>query len=363
MRKRSSRDEVPAREGRPSGVIAGFSMTLVLLGGCSRPSGAAAAGAGQSAPVARVDGQVLTDGDLSEGAKVALAAAESRFAEEVWGIKRRALDALVEQRLLDAKARKEGVTADALVEREVTSKVTEPADSALQAIYDRTKAGGRALPPFPEVKAEIARFAKDQEAQQLRQAFVARLRAEAKVEILLPPYLPAKADVKPEGPSKGDPRAPITIVEFSDYECQFCAQAEPTVKRLLEAYPGKVRLVLETYPLSIHPNAPKASEAALCAGEQQRYWDMHDLLFANQNALKVDDFKGYARRLGLDAGRFDACLDSGRMAAAVERGRKAGEKLGINSTPTFFVDGRPFVGARTFETFQEVIDYTLASKR
>jgi protein-disulfide isomerase len=340
-----------------------IALCMSVLAGCSRPSGAAAAGADRNAPVARVDGQVVTDGDLADGIKAPLAAAESRYAEEVWGIKRRALDALVEQRLLDTKARKEGITTDALVEREITRKVQEPAESALQTIYDQTKAGGRTLPPFPEVKAEIARFVKDQQAQQLRQAWVAKLRAEAKVEILLPPYLPAKADVKPDGPSKGDPKAPITIVEFSDYECTFCAQAEPTVKRILEAYPGKVRLVLETYPLSIHPNAPKASEAALCAGEQQRYWDMHDLLFANQNALKVDDLKGYARRLGLDAGRFDACLDSGRMGAAVESGRKAGDKLGINSTPTFFVDGRPFVGARTFETFQEVIDYTLAAKR
>jgi protein-disulfide isomerase len=348
---------------RRSRAVAGLSMSLVLLAGCSRPSGAAAAGTDRNAPVARVDGQVLTDGELTEGAKVPLAAAESRHAEEVWGIKRQALDALVERRLLDAKARKEGVTTDALVEREITRKVAEPAEATLQSVYDQTKAGGRTLPPFPEVKAEIAKFVKDQQTQQLRQAYVARLRAEAKVEILFPPYMPPKVDVKPEGPSKGDPRAPITIVEFSDYECQFCAQAEPTMKRVLEAYPGKVRLVLETYPLSIHPNAPKASEAALCAGEQQRYWDMHDVLFANQNALKVDDLKGYARRLGLDAGRFDACLDSGRTAAAVEAGRKAGEKLGINSTPTFFVDGRPFVGARTFETFQEVIDYTLAPKR
>jgi protein-disulfide isomerase len=233
----------------------------------------------------------------------------------------------------------------------------------MQSVYDQTKTSGRQLPPFPEVRAEIAQYLKSQQSQQVRQAYVAGLKAGAKVEIVFPPYLPNRVDVKAEGPSKGSPNAPVTIVEFSDYECSFCGGAEATVKRVLDAYPGKVRLVYRDLPLSIHPNAPKAAEAAHCAGEQQRYWDMHDVLIANQKALKVDDLKGYARKLGLDAAKFDACLDSGRTAGLVEAGRKAGEALGLNSTPTFFVDGRPYAGSRPFEMFQEIIDHTLANKR
>jgi protein-disulfide isomerase len=344
-------------------LAAGLSLSLVLIAGCSKASRANPQATDPKAPVARVAGKVVTDGDLTAEVKAQVAAAEAKFAEEVWGIKRRALDALVEQRLLDAKAKKEGVTADALVAREITSKVPEPDEAQLKSVYDQTKASGRQLPPFPEVRAEIAQYLKGQQTQQVRLAYVAQLKAESKVEILLPPYLPNRADVKAEGPSKGSPDAPVTIVEFSDYECSYCGGAEATVKRVLEAYPGKVRLVYRDLPLSIHPNAPKAAEAAHCAGEQQRYWDMHDLLFANQQALKVDDLKAHARKLGLDAAKFDSCLDSGRMAGKVDADRKAGEALGLNGTPTFFVDGRPYVGSKPFETFQEVIDYTLASKR
>lgn len=344
-------------------LAAGISLSLVLLAGCAKPSRANPSATDPKAPVARVAGQVVTDGDLAAEAKGTLSAAEAKFAEEVWGIKRRALDALVEQRLLDARAKKEGLTVDALLAREVTGKVTEPDEAQLKSVYDQTKASGRQLPPFPDVRAEIAQYLKGQQTQQVRQAFIARLKAESKVEILLPPYLPNRVDVKAEGPSKGSPDAPVTIVEFSDYECSYCAGAEATVKRILEAYPGKVRLVYRDLPLSIHPNAPKAAEAAHCAGEQQRYWDMHDVLFANQQALKVDDLKAHARKLGLDAAKFDACLDSGRMAGKVDADRKAGEALGLNGTPTFFVDGRPYVGGRPFETFQEVIDHTLANKR
>ena len=344
-------------------LVAGLALSLALLAGCSKASHATPSAPDPKTPVARVEGKVITDGDLTAEVKGPLAAAEARFAEEAWGIRRRGLDALVEQRLLDAKAKKEGLTTDALVAREITSKVGEPAEAQLKSVYDQTKAGGRQLPPFPEVRVEIAQYLKGQQSQQIRQAYIALLKAEAKVQITFPPYLPNRVDVKADGPSKGSANAPVTIVEFSDYECSYCGGAEATVKQVLEANPGKVRLVYRDLPLSIHPNAPKAAEAAHCAGEQQRYWDMHDVLFANQQALKVDDLKAHARKLGLDAAKFDACLDSGRMAGVVEANRKAGEALGLNGTPTFFVDGRPYVGSRPLETFQEVIDHTLATKR
>ena len=206
-------------------LAAGLSLSLVLLAGCSKASRANPSAPDPKTPVARVEGQVITEGDLTAEVKGPLAAAEARFAEEVWGIKRRALDALVEQRLLDAKAKKEGLTVDALIAREITSKVPEPDEAQVKSVYDQTKASGRQLPPFPEVKAEIAQYLKGQQTQQVRQEYVARLKAESKVEILLPPYLPNRVDVKAEGPSKGSPDAPVTIVEFSDYEFSYCAGA------------------------------------------------------------------------------------------------------------------------------------------
>ena len=328
-----------------------------LLGGCSRPSGAAQ---DPSTPVAKVDGRVITEGELAAEAKPALAAAEKRHAEEVWNTRSQALSALVDRRLLEARAAKEGITVDALLQREVTARIPEPDEKMLQGIYDQTKATGRPLPPFADVKGEIAAFVKGQSADGQRQAYLAKLRSEAKVETLLPPLILPKVEVKADGPSLGPADAPVTIVVFSDYQCEFCARVEPTLKQVATAYAGKVRFVFQPYPLNIHPLAPKASEAAFCAGEQGKFWEMHDQLFANQNALGPDALKVHAKALGLDAAKFDACLDSGKTAAAVEASKKLGDGLGISSTPSFFVNGRPLTGALPFERFKELIDWELA---
>lgn len=313
-----------------------------------------------SAPVARIDGQTITWGELLAEAKAPLSAADAKHAEEVQGIKSRVLDALIDRRLLESKAKKDGIAVEALIEREVTRKIPEPEEEYLQSVYDATKATGRVLPPFPKVKDEIARYVKGQDFQHVRDAYLARLRSEAKVESLLPPLLPPKVDVEASGPSRGDASAPVTIVEFSDYECEFCGAAEPVVSRVMQEYQGKVRLVFQSFPLSIHRFSNKASEAALCAGEQGKYWDMHGLLFSNQKALKPEDLAGYGKAIGLEWAAYSTCLDSGRMAASIEESRKAGERAGVTATPTFFINGRPISGSQSFERFKEIIDYELA---
>ncbi len=336
------------------------------LAGCSKSSGAETgpsqvAALDPKAVVARVDGAPVTAAEMMSEAKAPLAMAEKQYLEEVHAQKGRAIDRIVEKRLLEARAKKEGLTVEALLDREVASRVPEPADAILQAVYDQTKAGGRPLPPFSDVKAEIAAFVKGQTAQEVRQGFLARLRAESKIESLLPPLLLPKVTFVADGPSRGEPKAPVTIVEFSDYECDFCGRAEEVVRRVLAEYGGRVRLVHQAFPLAGHPRAPKAAEAALCAGEQGRYWDMHDALFAMQAALGVDELKGRARTLQLDVPKFDACLDSGRMAPVVETSRKLGERIGVNATPAFYVNGRPLSGSQPFERFKELVDLELAA--
>jgi protein-disulfide isomerase len=340
-----------------------------LFFGCSKPA-APEAGAGSllaagdpKATVAQVNGAPITTGELMAEAKPSLVAVENKLAEEVHAQKIRALDRLVENRLLEARAKKEGITVEALVDRDVTRKVPEPSEPVLKAVYDQTKATGQPVPPFPEVKGEIATFVKSQMTQELRQQLVTRLRGEAKIETFLPPLLLSKVAFKADGPSRGDAGAPVTIVEFSDYECDFCGRAEGTVREVLSAYKGRVRLVHQAFPLAIHPRAPKAAEAAFCAGEQGRYWEMHDSLIAKQGALGIDDLKGRARAIGLDAPRFDSCLDSGRMAPVVAASKKLGEGLGLNSTPAFFVNGRPLTGAQPFERFKELVDHELAASK
>jgi protein-disulfide isomerase len=221
-------------------------------------------------------------------------------------------------------------------------------------------AQGRPLPPFDQVKAELTNFLKERKAEQARKAYVDTLRQAAKVEVLLPPLLLPKVEVAAEGPAIGDQQAPVTIVLFSDFQCPFCGRAEDTVKKVLDTYKGKVRLVFRDYPLPFHERAQKASEAAHCAGDQGKYWQMHDKLFANQQALSVPDLKSHAKGLGLDVARFDKCLDSGEKAKLVEASKKAGDEAGVNGTPAFFINGHPLTGLREFAEFKSIIDYQLA---
>jgi protein-disulfide isomerase len=163
-------------------------------------------------------------------------------------------------------------------------------------------------------------------------------------------------------PSSGPASAPITVVEFSDYQCPFCARVVPTLSKIRQTYGDKVRVVFKDFPLPNHAEAPKAAEAAHCAGEQGKYWEMHDRLFANQRALGVPALKQAAAGLGLDAAKFDQCLDSGKHAAAIAEDMKQGEALGVQSTPTVYINGRAILGAQPFEVFQMVIDEELARK-
>ena len=145
---------------------------------------------------------------------------------------------------------------------------------------------------------------------------------------MLPPLLLPRVEVAAEGYSKGEAKAPITIVEFSDFECPFCSKAEEAVKNVLAEYKGKVRLVYRDFPLPFHSKAQKASEAALCAGEQGKYWEMHEKLFANQQALELTAAQATRQGGRRRRGKFDQCLDSGAKASVVEASKKVGEAAG-----------------------------------
>lgn len=162
---------------------------------------------------------------------------------------------------------------------------------------------------------------------------------------------------------KGDVNAPVTIVEFSDFECPFCGRyVQDTYPSIVEEYidTGKVRYVFRDFPLNFHANAQKASEAAECAGEQGMYWEMHDVLFENQNALGIASLKTYADELGLDTDDFDECLDSGAMADEVLQDMADGQAYGVSGTPAFFINGKLISGAQPFSAFEVEIEAALA---
>lgn len=164
-----------------------------------------------------------------------------------------------------------------------------------------------------------------------------------------------------DSPALGPEDAPVTIVEFSDFQCPYSARASQTLKSLVQLYPGRVRWVFKHFPLRrIHSDAPQAHEAALAAHAQGKFWEMHDLLFSNERRLKRDDLLSYARRLGLDLQAFVNDLDSGRLQARILRDTIQGRSLRVDTTPTYFVNGKRVVGAQTLSGFRRVIERELA---
>jgi protein-disulfide isomerase len=224
------------------------------------------------------------------------------------------------------------------------------------------------------VKADLERIKADLEAVKSQLGQVLRLLSQRPVQGGVATSGPVRTSVA-DAPMLGRADAPVTLVEFSDYQCPFCQRFFATTlsaikKQYVEA--GKVRYVFRDFPLDqIHPQARKAAEAAHCAGELGKYWEMHDLLFQNQKALAPPQFAEHARTVGMDGAKFDECLSLGRYAARVTRGVTDGAAVGVQATPTFVVgktkpgdvvEGTVIRGAQPLETFRRFIDQKLAEQ-
>jgi len=161
------------------------------------------------------------------------------------------------------------------------------------------------------------------------------------------------------GPVKGDPEAPITIIEFSDFQCSFCFQAQATLDQIFDAYGDDVKLVFRHYPLPFHENAENAALASMCAYEQDNFWEYHDQLFENQEDMTMTNLKKWAADLGLDTEKFNSCLDNQTYKEQIDKDIGDAQAVGVSGTPAFFVNGQRLVGAQPFEAFQAVIDAEL----
>jgi len=165
--------------------------------------------------------------------------------------------------------------------------------------------------------------------------------------------------VRADDAQKGPEDAPITIIEISDYQCPYSKKGNSTLRKVFEKYPGKIKLVFKNMPLGFHKNAQKAAEAAECAGDQGKFWEMHDMLFENQKNLEISELKNYAKNLGLDTVKFNQCLDSGKFKEKIDAQIKEVKDFGITGTPGFFINDRFLGGAYPLEEFTKLIDEML----
>ncbi len=306
-----------------------------------------------SKPVAAVNGTAISEEELNKAAAADLEKLElqkvqfeANYTRSKHQILENTLKKLVEDKLLDAEAARQGISRKDLLAKEVDQKVKDPTPEEVNAFYESNKARIRA--PKEQVSTQIQQYLKQQSYNQVREQFIEQLKKAFPVTLSLEPY---RMSVSVAGePVRGPENAPVTIVEFSDFQCPFCKNFDVTLGRVLQEFNPKVRLVYRQMPLNeIHPFAEKAAEASLCAQDQGKFWEMHDLMFKDQANLKVEDLKAKASGLGLDTAAFNACLDSGKYAEKVREDSRDGAAAGISGTPAFLINGRFFSGALPYE--------------
>jgi protein-disulfide isomerase len=210
---------------------------------------------------------------------------------------------------------------------------------------------------FEQMGPAIQQYLEDESQTAAKQDLIAELKKTGPAIRVVMDAPRTTISVNPDDPVEGKADAPVTLVEYSDFQCPFCLRVMPTLKQLRTKYGDKVRVVWKDFPLTqIHPQAFVAAQAGNCAREQGKFWEYHDKLFGNQSALQSDALKKYAADLGLDGAKFNQCLDSSKYEARVQDALGAGGRLGITSTPTVFVNGRMINGAQPIEVFESVID-------
>ncbi|HMD75186.1 MAG TPA: thioredoxin domain-containing protein [Steroidobacteraceae bacterium] len=320
----------------------------------------AIAGADDTASVATIGKQSILARDLDarandelkaerEGYELHAAQLERTFERNRQAYLEKELNSLVDERVLALEAAARKSTPAALTAALEVPVVT---DAQTRRFYDANKA--RISQPYESAAPQIREYLQEQDSQQAQRRYLDALRDKYRAVITLEPL---REPVAATGPVRGPADAPVTIIEFSDFQCPYCGRFMPTLREILAKYPTQVRLVYRHFPLaSLHPNAQKAAEAAVCAEDQGKFWEMYDLLFQEQNALEVNALKDKAKRLGLDTASFDECLDSGKSRDAVRRDSQAAEQLAISGTPTSFVNGRFVGGTVSAVELSQIID-------
>ena len=259
----------------------------------------------------------------------------------------------MDRTLLAREARERNATLDELVQGEIDQKARPVSDSEVKAVYEATRDRFVGQPEGQALK-QIEGTMRGHRRAERRAGLLRELRLKYSVRVLLEP--PRIAIDASKGPSQGPQDAPVTIVEFSDFQCPYCAAIAPSLKRIEEQYRGGVRVVFRHFPLPIHKDASSAAEAAACANDQGKFWEMHDKLFANQQSLQIGDLKRHAREAGLDLEAFSRCLDSGQRSQRVQEDLAEGSASGVSGTPTVFVNGRLLGGAVPYELLAKVIE-------
>lgn len=309
-----------------------------------------------SAVVAIVDGTPIRQSDLDQWIMEEYLRTLKDNKSEAHEIRSQSLKAMIDQHLLEAKAAEEGLSTKELLERE-QGNAGPISDKEVELFYkeNQRRMGAATL---DQVTEQIRNFLSTTRDIDFHDAYLRSLRADTEIQLLLPR---PRVEVAATGITIGPDNAPITIIEFTDYQCPFCERAEPAMRKVTETYPTQVRWVYRHFPLTtMHPQAMDAAKAAICADRQEKFMGVHRALFENKSNLSTKRLNEIAQEQGLDSKAFSTCLQDSAIEAQVKQDIKEGELAGVTGTPAFFLNGIPFSGAKPFEEFDELIQEELA---
>ena len=312
----------------------------------------------QPASAAKVGGKIITDEELTTAAGAQIKDLE----QEIYRLKRQKLDQMIVEVLLHHEATQRGMTLDQFVNDEIISKGAQVTDADIDRYIEENRSR---LPDWKgtmeELREQVRTFLQKQKNYEKVVQYARTLEPKYGVEIYLQEPESITAKVSTEGsPSIGPDDAPVTIFEFSDYQCPACRRGHDTVRRIREMYSGQIRWIFKNYPLKMHKDAERAAEAALCAADQNRFWDYQDVLYATKEDLSAEKLGQLAANLGMAPDPFKQCLESRKYKHKVELDLKDAQNAGVDRTPTFIINGRRTTGAPSLEQFKAMIDEELA---
>ena len=305
--------------------------------------------------LATVNGQKITEGQVRAANTQEFQALERQYQQQQHDLLESKVKQMVEDDLLAAEAKAKNMTKDQVLAE--GTKGADVTDAEIDKFYNDNKAQ---IPPTytkEQVAPRIKQYLEQQRQGEARQKFFDNLEAKYKVDYTMEPI---RVAVDSNGfPAQGPATAPVTIVEFSDFQCPYCSKLRPELEQVKAKYGDKVRIVFRQFPLAMHQNAQKAAEAALCANDQGKFWQMHDAMFGDQAGLAPEGLKAKAKAIGLNEQTFAACLDGDKHSKDIQADMAAGTAAGVQGTPAMFVNGRFINGAVPVDQITHVIDEEL----
>jgi len=334
-----------------------FLFSTLLLPRENGLSGFIAARQDQPNVVAKVAGTTITEEEL----ETPIASRIYELEMQIYQTKRQRLEKMVDERVLEEEAGRRKTTSRQLIQEAVLSKGIEVSDEEVNRylLENRNRLQNQSG-SMADLRNRVKAFLHQRKSYEKITAYARSLREQYGVAIYLKEPRPPHIPVDVEGNQAiGPADAPVQIVEFSDYQCPVCRQSHEVVRRIREAFRGRIRWIFKDYPLKMHQYAEKAAEAARCAADQGKFWEYQDVLYAADGELTSNRLRDYAVKLGLDADRFGQCLESGKYRKEVERDLLEGKRVGVDATPTFMINGRLIKGFLPLDRFKMMIEEEL----